>query len=80
MKISAYNNTHSNVSRFKDFHEIQEDLNEVSRKELKERQEVNTEKVHEFKNEERTNKIKKEIYLNQLPYHEALMLRKLRVF
>ncbi len=80
MKISAYNNTHSNVSRFKDFHEIQEDLNEVSRKELKERQEINTEKVHEFKNEERTNKIKKEIYLNQLPYHEALMLRKLRVF
>ncbi|MCK6594360.1 MAG: hypothetical protein L6Q33_04105 [Bacteriovoracaceae bacterium] len=82
MKIAHVNSYDtSNTKRYKDFHEIQEDLNEVARVESKARDVRNAEKVIEFKFQDEVNKEKRALY--NPPLHVALqneMLKRLNVF
>ena len=69
MKIAHVNSYDtSNTKRYKDFHEIQEDLNEVARVESKARDVRNAEKVIEFKFQDEVNKEKRALE-NRGPLH-----------
>lgn len=82
MKIAHVNSyDSSSTKRFKDFHEIQEDLNEVARQEAKARDQYNVNKNVEFKFQDEVNKEKRALF--NPPLHVVLqneMLKRLNVF
>ena len=76
--ITTPNRHQEKVSRYKDFHEIQLENHEEFSKEVKKNIAFNSIKEREFKIQQEINHEKKELY--QLPYHKAVMLKKLRIF
>lgn len=66
------------ISRYKDFHEIQQDNHEAFSAEVKKTIAENRLKDHHAKIQEEVNREKSELF--HPPYHKALMLKKLRAF
>lgn len=74
MKISSHVHSYdSNVKRYKDFHEIQAEQNELARDEIRSREKLNLEKLNEFKAQELANAEKSRLY--HQPYHVVIQKR-----